>query len=99
MAIEAKAPPRFICPISGRVMKDPVILATGTTCDRCALEKRLAKGQKRCPVTNKTLRVPISMTPNSELMMAITAWARKNAPWMMVRTYNCNVYLYISHGY
>ncbi|WPT16767.1 RHOMBOID-like protein 6 [Picochlorum sp. SENEW3] len=83
MAIEAKAPPRFICPISGRVMKDPVILATGTTCDRCALEKRLAKGQKRCPVTNKTLRVPISMTPNSELMMAITAWARKNAPWMM----------------
>ena len=83
MAIEAKAPPRFICPISGRVMRDPVILATGTTCDRCALEKRLANGNKRCPVTNKNLRVPISMTPNSELRKAISSWAKKNAPWMM----------------
>lgn len=86
MAIEAKAPPRFICPISGRVMRDPIILATGTTCDRCALEKRLANGNKRCPVTNKNLRVPISMTPNSELRNSISAWARKNAPWMMDTT-------------
>jgi hypothetical protein len=85
MAIEAKAPPRFICPISGRVMRDPVILTTGTTCDRCALERRLAKGNKRCPVSNKNLRVPISMTPNTELRTAISVWARKNAPWMMVR--------------
>ncbi len=83
MAIEAKAPPRFICPISGRVMRDPVILATGTTCDRGALEKRLANGNKRCPVTNKNLRVPISMTANSELRHAISSWAKKNAPWMM----------------
>ena len=83
MAIEAKAPPRFICPISGRVMRDPAILATGTTCDRVALERRLAAGNKRCPVTNKNLRVPISMTPNSELRDAISVWARKNAPWMM----------------
>lgn len=83
MAIEAKAPPRFICPISGRVMRDPIILITGTTCDRSALEKRLANGNKRCPVTNKNLRVPISMTPNTELRNAISSWARKNAPWMM----------------
>ena len=83
MAIEAKAPPRFICPISGRVMRDPVILVTGTTCDRVALERRLAAGNKRCPVTNKNLRVPISMTPNTELRDTISVWARKNAPWMM----------------
>ena len=86
MAIEAKAPPRFICPISGRVMRDPVILVTGTTCDRVALERRLAAGNKRCPVTNKNLRVPISMTPNTELRDTICAWARKNAPWMMDAT-------------
>jgi membrane associated rhomboid family serine protease len=83
MAIESKAPPRFTCPISGRVMRDPVILTTGTTCDRCALERRLANGNKRCPVSNKNLRVPISMKPNSELRDAITVWARKFAPWML----------------
>ena len=86
MAIEGKAPPRFICPISGRVMRDPVILATGTTCDRVSLERRLAAGNKRCPVTNKNLRVPISMTPNKELRDTISSWARKYAPWMMDRT-------------
>lgn len=84
LAIEAKAPPRFICPISGRVMRDPVILVTGTTCDRCALERRLAKGNKRCPVTNKNLRLPISMTPNAELRQSILVWAKKNATWLLV---------------
>ena len=86
MAIEGKAPPRFICPISGRVMRDPVILTTGTTCDRVSLERRLAAGNKRCPVTNKNLRVPISMTPNRELRNTICSWARKYAPWMMDST-------------
>jgi len=85
LAIEAKAPPRFICPISGRVMRDPIILVTGTTCDRCALERRLAKGNKRCPVTNKNLRLPISMTPNAELRQSILVWAKKNATWLLVR--------------
>lgn len=93
MAIESRAPPRFICPISGRVMKDPIILPTGTTCDRVAMEKRLASGNKRCPVTKKILRMPISLTPNAELRAAITVWAKKHAPWLMVSSASAVIFL------
>jgi len=76
--VENRAPPRFICPVSGRIMRDPVILATGTTCDRGAMECRLAKGHKRCPVTKRPLKKPIHMMPNVELRQNITNWAKKN---------------------
>lgn len=90
--LEARAPTRFICPCSGRIMRDPVILSTGTTCDRGAFERYLAKGNKRCPVTKRPLRKPIHMMPNMELRNAIAAWAEKNAPWILVRnnSYYCS---------
>lgn len=81
--VESRAPPRFTCPIGGRIMRDPVILATGTTCDRGALERYLAKGNKRCPVTKRPLRKPIHLMPNIELRHNIAAWARRNAPWIL----------------
>jgi len=85
MQIENRAPPRFMCPVSGRIMREPVILETGTTCDRVAMEKWLAKGHKRCPVTKRPLRKPIHMVPNVEMRKHIQMWARKNAPWLVVR--------------
>ena len=81
--VENRAPPRFICPISGRIMRDPVILATGTTCDRGALERHLAKGHKRCPVTKRPLKKPIHLIPNIELRQNIAQWAKRNAPWIL----------------
>lgn len=81
--VENRAPPRFICPISGRIMRDPVILTTGTTCDRGALERYLAKGHKRCPVTKRPLKKPIHLMPNIELRQNIAAWGTRNAPWIV----------------
>lgn len=83
--VENRAPPRFICPINGRIMRDPVILGTGTTCDRGSLERYLAKGHKRCPVTKRPLKKPIHTTPNIELRQNIVAWAKRNAPWLLDR--------------
>jgi membrane associated rhomboid family serine protease len=83
--VENRAPPRFICPISGRIMRDPVILGTGTTCDRGSLERYLAKGHKRCPVTKRPLKKPIHTMPNMELRQNIIAWAKRNAPWLVDR--------------
>ena len=81
--VENRAPARFVCPISGRIMRNPVILGTGTTCDRGALERYLAKGNKRCPVTKRPLRKPIHLMPNIEMSHHITVWATRNAPWLV----------------
>lgn len=83
--VENRAPPRFICPINGRIMRDPVILGTGTTCDRGSLERYLAKGHKRCPVTKRPLKKPIHTMPNMELRQTIIAWSKRNAPWLLDR--------------
>ncbi|KAL4525479.1 hypothetical protein Ndes2526B_g02212 [Nannochloris sp. 'desiccata'] len=83
--VENRAPPRFICPINGRIMRDPVILGTGTTCDRGSFERYLAKGHKRCPVTKRPLKKPIHTMPNVELRQSIIGWAKRNAPWLLDR--------------
>lgn len=84
MMVEQQAPARFICPISGRIMRDPIILATGATCDRESMERWLAKQHRSCPVTRQLLKKPINMIPNVEMRNQITTWAAKYAPWMMV---------------
>jgi membrane associated rhomboid family serine protease len=81
--VEGRAPPRFICPISGRVMRDPVTLPTGTTCDRASIERHLRKGHRHCPVTRLALRRPIALAPDADLRRAIAAWAAAAAPWML----------------
>jgi membrane associated rhomboid family serine protease len=81
--VEGRAPPRFICPISGRVMRDPVTLLTGTTCDRASIERHLRKGHRHCPVTRLALRRPIALAPDADLRRAIATWAATAAPWML----------------
>lgn len=64
-------------------MLDPVILPTGTTCDRIALEKYLAKEYLSDPVTKQKLKKPIKLVPNNELRTSITAWATEKSPWLL----------------
>lgn len=85
--VESSAPPRFICPISGRVMRDPIIiLVTGTSCDNGSFERWLAKGNQQDPVTKTLLHKPINTTPNVELRKEITRWARIHAGWLVDQT-------------
>ncbi|XXG64906.1 hypothetical protein AAC387_Pa05g2732 [Persea americana] len=70
-------PEEFICPISSKLMSDPVVIASGQTYERICVEKWFSEGHNTCP---KTLRqLPhLSMTPNSCLKDLISKWCRKH---------------------
>ena len=82
------APATFFCAISTDLMRDPVMLMTGQTYERDAIEKWLAtqvrNGQvPRCPGTNQPLRTPIVLVPNLALKKAITEWLAVHLPSML----------------
>ena len=84
-AADAGAPPSFFCPISLRVMRDPVLLASGHSFDRAFVERwlRTAGPSPRCPASGAPLPSPVTVTPNVGLRHAIEAWAEKGAPWLL----------------
>eukprot|EP01025_Chloroclados_australasicus_P067502 TRINITY_DN933_c0_g1_i6.p1 TRINITY_DN933_c0_g1~~TRINITY_DN933_c0_g1_i6.p1 ORF type:complete len:703 (-),score=41.83 TRINITY_DN933_c0_g1_i6:914-2719(-) len=83
IAIELGAPQSFFCPICMHLMRDPVMLATGQTYERSAIETWLARGRGTCPVTGQMLERPIMVTPNYALRQLIEDWVSQNAPWML----------------
>ncbi|OWM67355.1 U-box domain-containing protein 9-like [Punica granatum] len=70
---EAAVPEEFLCPISKRLMQEPVVLETGQTYDRSHIEELLNKGDKRCPQTQKSLSHTV-LTPNSLIQELICQW-------------------------
>eukprot|EP01052_Picozoa_sp_SAG31_P042360 SAG31_NODE_6702_length_1918_cov_1.561297_1_plen_93_part_00 len=74
-------PSSFICPITQKIMDDPVFTRTGNTYDRKAIEKWL-KERRTDPLTNEELEVgpdgkPI-LTPNNTLRSDIFIWRDQN---------------------
>merc|ERR1711964_219396 len=68
--LELEAPNEFQCPISLEVMADPVVIVSGHTYERAAIEKWFNEGHRTCPkshvwventttVPNHTLRTMI----------------------------------------
>lgn len=55
---------------------DPVVMATGHTYDRPAIERWLAEGHRTCPVTGVRLR-HTELVPNHALRSVIQDWARE----------------------
>lgn len=82
-AAEAGAPETFFCPISFHLFRDPVLLPTGQTYERCAIEQWLSQGNPTCPVTGVLMKQPVAVTPNVALRRAIEDWAEKNAPFLL----------------
>ncbi|XP_022730634.1 U-box domain-containing protein 13-like [Durio zibethinus] len=70
-------PDDFRCPISLELMKDPVIVSTGQTYERCCIEKWLEQGHGTCPKTRQTLSSP-ALTPNYVLRSLIAQWCEAN---------------------
>ena len=68
---------RFMCPITCRIMKDPVTSPNGISFERKAILRHLKKKGQVCPVTNETLRSN-DLVPNSKLQWEILYWQRKN---------------------
>ena len=60
---------KFLCPITGELMKEPVVDALGNTYDKAAIETWL-KDHDTSPMTNKKLPDK-KLIPNNQLMSLI----------------------------
>lgn len=73
MAGMTEPPEGFKCPISMRLMYDPVIIASGKTFERVWIERWIDEGNDTCPVTHRKLDDQ-SVTPNSAMKGLISNW-------------------------
>ncbi|KAK3224135.1 hypothetical protein Dsin_011160 [Dipteronia sinensis] len=72
----AVPPEEFKCPISLRVMYDPVIIVSGQTFERMWIQKWFDDGNDMCPKTHMKL-VHQSLTPNTAMKDLISKWCKK----------------------
>ncbi|KAF6136306.1 hypothetical protein GIB67_042791 [Kingdonia uniflora] len=70
-------PDEFKCPISSKLMCDPVVIASGQTFERVWIEKWINEGQDTCPKTHMKLS-HLSITPNSVIKELISKWCRNH---------------------
>ncbi|KAK6938825.1 U-box domain [Dillenia turbinata] len=77
-ALDTPDPPEeFKCPISGRLMYDPVVIASGQTFEKASIEKWLNEGNQICPVTGTAL-IHLSLTVNAAIKELISKWCLKH---------------------
>ncbi|KAI3954930.1 hypothetical protein MKW92_039293 [Papaver armeniacum] len=76
-ASEVTPPEEFRCPISGRLMYDPVVIASGQTFERMWIEKWFSEGHDLCPKTEQQLP-HFSIVPNSAMKDLISKWCMKH---------------------
>ncbi|XP_015066644.1 U-box domain-containing protein 5-like isoform X2 [Solanum pennellii] len=69
----SRLPDEFKCPLSSRLMYDPVVIASGQTYERFWIEKWFAQGNDTCPKTKRKL-VHLSSTPNNSMKDLISRW-------------------------
>lgn len=67
----------FYCPITTKVMEDPVEIASGQTVDRRAIEAWFNEGNKTCPIT-KIVLDSLDVQPNVSLRNSIKEWRERN---------------------
>ncbi|KAG0596928.1 hypothetical protein M758_UG296500 [Ceratodon purpureus] len=66
-------PADFRCPLSGELMADPVIVASGQTYERLYVQHWLGEGHTRCPKTHQKLSHR-SLIPNYTVKALIANW-------------------------
>lgn len=66
-------PADFRCPLSGELMSDPVILASGQTYERIYIQHWLNEGHSRCPKTHQKLSRR-NLIPNYTVKALIANW-------------------------
>ncbi|XP_076950913.1 U-box domain-containing protein 4-like [Bidens hawaiensis] len=70
-------PPDFCCPLSLKLMTDPVIVASGQTYEREYIRKWLDLGLTVCPKTMQTL-VHTNLIPNYTVKALIASWCESH---------------------
>ncbi|XP_061972724.1 U-box domain-containing protein 5-like isoform X2 [Populus nigra] len=76
MFSRATPPEEFKCPISMRVMYDPVVIASGQTFERMWIKKWFDEGNDTCPKTKVKL-AHCALTPNTTIKDLISKWCVK----------------------
>ncbi|KAI3415098.1 RING-type E3 ubiquitin transferase [Psidium guajava] len=66
-------PDEFSCPLSRRLMYDPVVIASGVTFERMWIQRWLDEGHDTCPKTKEKLSHQL-LAPNSFLKDEISKW-------------------------
>ncbi|XVF59639.1 hypothetical protein PTKIN_Ptkin07bG0292000 [Pterospermum kingtungense] len=72
----AGPPEEFKCPLSSRLMYDPVVIDSGQTFERIWIQKWFEEGNDTCPKTNVKL-AHLSLTPNAAMKDLISKWCMK----------------------
>ena len=72
----AVPPEEFRCPISSRLMYDPVVIESGQTFERMWIQKWFAEGNDTCPRTKVKL-THLSLTPNTSMKDLISKWCMR----------------------
>ena len=70
-------PVEFKCPISMRLMYDPIIIASGKTFERFWIQKWFNEGNETCPITHMKLD-HLSLIPNSAMKGLILKWSSEH---------------------
>ncbi|KAH7863345.1 hypothetical protein Vadar_016280 [Vaccinium darrowii] len=70
-------PDYLCCPLSLKLMSDPVVVSTGQTYERSCIEKWLEAGHETCPKTQQAL-TSTALTPNYLLRSLIAQWCEAN---------------------
>ncbi|KAJ9179952.1 hypothetical protein P3X46_008262 [Hevea brasiliensis] len=93
-------PDEFKCPISGDLMIDPVILATGQTYDRPFILQWLNDGHRICPQTQQVLYHTM-LIPNHLVREMISHWCKKHGIELLkpVEGVGDNSVAYADRGY
>ncbi|CAO2034660.1 unnamed protein product [Urochloa humidicola] len=76
-AVPVPVPEVFFCPVSDKVMEDPVVIASGKTVDRSALEEWRKEHGRICPVTGEVLSHNMFI-PNRLIKLCIERWHAAN---------------------
>ncbi|KAJ0086917.1 hypothetical protein Patl1_09156 [Pistacia atlantica] len=72
-SVTLEPPEEFKCPISLRLMYDPVVIASGKTFERVWIEKWINEGHNMCPKTLMRLD-DLSLIPNLAMKRLISKW-------------------------
>ncbi|WIA30890.1 hypothetical protein OEZ86_000943 [Tetradesmus obliquus] len=66
-------PSLFLCPLSQKVLTDPVVACDGFTYDRRAIQEWFESGQRASPLTKQALRSTATL-PNHVVRCAVSEW-------------------------
>lgn len=75
-SMEVVVPADYRCPISLELMREPVVVATGQTYDRCSIKLWMDSGHNTCPKTGQTL-AHMELIPNHALRNMIAIWCKE----------------------